>query len=848
MPFVTHLAFAESTIPWKTNSYTTIARSQSIHDALRTFAGNEHINIVIDPSVQGVLSGQFLNWTPQKFFDNIVQSYDLIWFYDGQILYVTVGTQITSAIVQLSSTTPEQLVSVFNTMKFASSDWSIRSLPDEDLIFFSGPPRFVELMSQLAGQLDQANSKKAAGEEIVRVFPLVYAWAHDVTYTYGDNSIQVAGVANIVAALMQGKVPAGLETKNTKPESHPVKAGMNQSFPSVTQPSVILHEDREDQASPMYAPKKNPEIPVSPGNIIPDARTNSIIVKDVKNKMPMYESLIKQLDSPTPVIEITAAIVDVSKGSGYDVGPQLFNGTTPEGNQIAVSTGTLFNTTETPGANSTTITFQGSIKGFQFWNAIRALENKNKAKVLARPSILTLDNTQAVIDRTSKKYISVSSERQANLFDATVGLTMKVTPHFINRPDETNNQIKLLVNIEDGSFEAESTNAIPTASTQNSINTQAIIDEGESLLIGGHYAVTETSTRTGVPILQRIPLLGIAFREDTKTKQCIERLYLITPRIVDSLAAKPAYKKVYTSTENFTAPAFTDPCQAGRGEACTDITYLGDNLGGEALVCELKHATCEAGRGVEKCATGACCLLNDAGSSVEDYACKMEDGFPVRSKCCEQPCEPCYPFECDRPASCPDRNPCSPKGMTWSAPTSNKSKLLSVNDLMAPNANTCYVNDSTTVRGEGNICCFRPEYTPCSASDETFTYTDGEEKRGRVICKGDRCSKIATQPEEVSCPKPNDSSRRPMRTLQDQQKEPYTAPCSPATRPQPSRSMVNEAQQASCGGTCTDRSAPQERVIKECPSASCSAPSKPQPSSNKPAPCNSWDDWFTRCN
>jgi type III secretion protein C len=846
---------AEYSLPWKTDTYTTIARSQNIADVLHTFANNQKMNIVVDPSVQGVLSGQFINLSPQKFFDNLVQSYNLIWFFDGVTLYVTVGTQITSSIIQLSYTLPEQLVAVFNDMKFASSNWSIRSLPDEDLIFFSGPPRFVEMMSQLGAQLDQANQKKLSGVEMVKVFPLTYAWAYDVTYTYGDNSIQVPGIANIVAALMQGKIPAGMMGVKEQPGLNVIKPGMDKEIPQVTMPSVILKEDKEDQASPMYAQKKKAiEANTAPGNIIPDPRTNSVIIKDVQNKLPLYEQLIKQLDVPTKVIEITAAIVDISKGSGYDVGLQLFNGLTPEGNPVAYSTsaGDNFNINNNFNPSTTTMLIQGTIQGFKFWNAIHALENKNKAKILARPSILTLDNTQAIIDRKSKKYIQVSSERQANLFDASVGLTMKVTPHFIERPQE-HNQIKLLVNIEDGAFEVTSSSAIPASSTQQSINTQAIIDEGESLLIGGHYDTTETTTRSGVPILNKIPILGVAFREDTKTKTCVERFYLITPRVLETLAADPKYKKVYTSTENFTAPAFTGCNHVGWGEACSDVTYLGDNFGGDPAVAVARHATnlaatASTGGLCNEMSTnpevmkydGRCC--DDCVSTVcRDCCCKEDD-------CCRQ--AGCAPVECcdyDYYASCPDRSPCAVKGVKWSSTNRTKNNLLTVNDLMAPNANACYVQDPNCIDASANVCSVQD---PCSetgyrkpqarVTDDVFVFKDGTQKVGRVLCRGDRCSEFATVEEKVVCPGPN-PSRQTMRRLKVE-REPMVCPCpeSQSTRP-----VCNEGQmvcpnpQGVKSGFCKE---PKETLVHECIEDSgnrCKSTCTPRKST-----CNSWEDWF----
>ena len=66
----------------------------------------------------------------------------------------------------------------------------------------------------------------------------------------------------------------------------------------------------------------------------------------------------------------------------------------------------------------------------------------------------------------------------------------------------------------------------------NTINTQAIIGEHQSLLIGGHYYESESDRDEGIPILQDLPLIGMLFSRERTERTRIERLYLITPRII----------------------------------------------------------------------------------------------------------------------------------------------------------------------------------------------------------------------------------------------------------------------------------------------------------------------------
>jgi type III secretion protein C len=88
---------------------------------------------------------------------------------------------------------------------------------------------------------------------------------------------------------------------------------------------------------------------------------------------------------------------------------------------------------------------------------------------------------------------------------------------------------------------------------QTKINTQAIIDAGQSLLIGGYYFEQKSNSQTGVPLLMDVPLLGALFRSTNATTKQMERLLLITPRVV-RLGATPALPPQITRADFERAP------------------------------------------------------------------------------------------------------------------------------------------------------------------------------------------------------------------------------------------------------------------------------------------------------
>jgi len=93
-------------------------------------------------------------------------------------------------------------------------------------------------------------------------------------------------------------------------------------------------------------------------------------------------------------------------------------------------------------------------------------------------------------------------------------------------------QIKLKVNIEDGTVTSQQVDNIPIITT-STINTESFVNQGESLLIAGYRVDSSTNGETGIPLLSKIPFLGALFRYRSHENSHMERLFLLSPRILD---------------------------------------------------------------------------------------------------------------------------------------------------------------------------------------------------------------------------------------------------------------------------------------------------------------------------
>ena len=277
------------------------------------------------------------------------------------------------------------------------------------------------------------------------------------------------------------------------------------------------------------------------GDITIDERTNTLIVKDIAKKVTEMKSLVEKLDKRTPQVLIEARIVEVNKNFSKELGIEWggkFNLASDVNfpNTVAV-TGSSVGTSAVSlpaaaglgsgGAISATL---GSVTGAtQLDLRLSALEATGKARILSTPKITTSDNKEAVIESgRSIPYATVSqSGTQIQFIDATISLT--VTPHIT--PDNfVSMKIVATKNEADFANQVQGTPSI----IKKKANTEVLIRDGETTVIGGLYKTTKQENVAGVPWLMKIPIIGWLFKKKSDRDDGEELLIFITPKIIRS--------------------------------------------------------------------------------------------------------------------------------------------------------------------------------------------------------------------------------------------------------------------------------------------------------------------------
>ena len=171
---------------------------------------------------------------------------------------------------------------------------------------------------------------------------------------------------------------------------------------------------------------------------------------------------------------------------------------------------------------------------------LQLLESESKSKVIASPKVITQNGQAATIassETTSFAVVKSSEGENITTYEpVSATLTMQVTPKVTNE-----GSINMQISINKGSFGTRASAASPPDQTSRSIQTNVLVDNGNTIVIGGLYNYSEEDSHSGVPFLKDIPLIGWLFRSaHAPAMSKSEMMIFLTPRIVNQEEAKLA--------------------------------------------------------------------------------------------------------------------------------------------------------------------------------------------------------------------------------------------------------------------------------------------------------------------
>jgi type III secretion protein C len=509
------------------------ARNTPLSDVLREVVGAGGLQMEIGRGVKGAVNGAF-DEPPARVFERLIEAYGLLWYFDGHVIHVLPASDIRSRTLSFAPMTRDQVASLLSSLGLSDTHLPVRYSDTTAVV--SGPSQFVEAVADAVAEAQrQATVVPTVDETVIRVFALRYAQAQDITYTSGNRQQIVPGVASLLRKLM-ADVPVSVPNRESPARSRiearaarggppPLPSlrglGLTDAAPA---PTIDTPLPETEEMRPAATPIRR--------NIVADARTNSVVIYDVPSMMPSYERTISVLDKPQDLVEITAAVIDVSTDAATDLGIRWGGASRGDGgayatiNSSAVPQDAVI-ASVLPGLNFATMI--GSSANYLFAR-IHALEQNGRARILSRPQVLTLNNSEAVLSSRDSVYVRVAGNQDVDLYNVDTGLTLRVTPTVESVSDSARN-ILLSVQIEDGAFDSSLTvDGIPKVNN-HSIVTQAVVADGESLLLGGYQYERSQTSSSQVPLLGDLPYVGALFRGKQTHVERLERLIVITPHI-----------------------------------------------------------------------------------------------------------------------------------------------------------------------------------------------------------------------------------------------------------------------------------------------------------------------------
>ena len=290
------------------------------------------------------------------------------------------------------------------------------------------------------------------------------------------------------------------------------------------------------------------------GSVIVDERTNTIILTDTEAKITQFRRIMKEIDIPVRQVEIEARIVIANKdfrkeigtrwsvqGSGSGADNSLFGVTGSlegfDGNINPIGGDTIRVNAEALTVDLGVIQPAGSFAfellkdNFFLDLELSALQNSGFGEIVSQPKVVTGDKQEAVIESgTQIPYLSDSSSGATEIDFEDATLMLKVTPQIT--PD---NRIIMDLEIQQDSIGALVPSGAggfipPIELTQ--IQTQALVGDGQTLVLGGIFQSNEFTGVEKVPLLGDIPVVGRFFRKDIADNTKREVLIFITPKII----------------------------------------------------------------------------------------------------------------------------------------------------------------------------------------------------------------------------------------------------------------------------------------------------------------------------
>lgn len=271
--------------------------------------------------------------------------------------------------------------------------------------------------------------------------------------------------------------------------------------------------------------------------IIPDERTNALLVFGTKEERDMIKKIIAQLDVVQQQVLIEAVIMEVSLSDNFNFGVSAANATSWDKGAKRVFGGSKFtdfgSLTNFPGGLGDGFNYFGQLGSWDL--ALNAIAGNGSVNVLSRPRIQTSHAVEAqlfvgqTVPFITGSTTDINGGARSTFSNQDVGITLDVLP-LINQDGlvvlDINQSVAQL-----GEDRIIDGNAVPTTTERNA-SARVAVKNGDTVILGGFISSNKRKTKTGVPYLKDIPVLGSLFSQKVDTNERVELIVLIRPTVL----------------------------------------------------------------------------------------------------------------------------------------------------------------------------------------------------------------------------------------------------------------------------------------------------------------------------
>ena len=428
------------------------------------------------------------------------------------------GEEFYTQIIPLQHLTASGIAKVFEPL---IGQGRVVAHQETNTLILSGPASVIKETLQMVKTLDIPGRKR----DVPQVF---------IYYVANAKASEMAGVLQTVFS-RKGMPQSG--------QARPILTGQDSSAAVPIPPMAGVGPEKPDDMPASMAHGESDEgRVVGEVRIVPDERTNALIVKATAHDYEIVKETIKKLDILPRQVIIEILVAEVALSDNFNLGIEWF-----------IKTG-MFAFSQSFGLGAAS----GLVATFVDSNDVRAflttLSTFTKINIVTSPHLMARDNKAArmqigqevpIVTGSQSTLTGVSAGGQ-NVFQTIqqrdIGRILNITPHVTEK-----RQVTLDINLEISDTLPSSTVRRTPSFSKRSINSSVVVEDRQTLMIGGIIDKSTNSTRTGLPWLKDIPYIGFLFGTTGETTSRSELLILLTPHVVgnpeDGIAETKRFKE-----------------------------------------------------------------------------------------------------------------------------------------------------------------------------------------------------------------------------------------------------------------------------------------------------------------